>query len=85
MTTLIKKKVKVIDRIKSSQIGMFMKLVEKDVPIEEFTCLSHLAKHISAEFDVICEASDLERYLALENNIVNDNYEVESKIIEYGI
>ena len=74
-----------LERIKSAQIGMFIKIIESDIPIEEFSDLNSLAKHISAEFSVICDESDLKDYFALGNIIVEENYEVESKMIEYGI
>ena len=84
MIKTTKSKAKKLDRVKSSQLGMFMKLVEDDIPMEEFTCLTHLAKHISAEFDVDCRCADLEKYLSLDSGLVNDNFEVESRRVEYS-
>ena len=82
MMTETKKEVK-IDRVKSSQLGIFIGLVEKDTPMEDFSNLDELAKHISVEFDVNCMASDLEKYLSLDSEMPIDNFELESKKIEY--
>ena len=69
-------------RVSNSQLGIFINLVEQDTPIEEFTNLNSLAKHISIEFDVDCRAQDIEKYMNLDV-FVEDNFEVESNKIEY--
>lgn len=71
------------ERVHQSQLGTFINLVHMDVPAENIVDMVHLAKLVSESFDVDCRASDIEQFYELDN--WQENFEVESKKIEYGI
>ena len=66
-----------------TQLGTFINLVHMDVPAENIVDMVHLAKLVSESFDVDCRASDIEQFYELDN--WQENFEIESKKIEYGI
>ena len=74
-----------LKKINQSQIGMFIKLTEDVKPLEEFSSLDELANFISIDFSVDCKAEDIKNFMELDNNLLNENYELESKKVYYGI
>ena len=72
-----------LKRVRSSELGMFINLIYQDINVEDIPSLQDLAKRITAEFNVDCKASDIEKYYALDN--YEDNFEIENNRIEYGI
>lgn len=72
-----------LKRVSQSQLGMFINLIHKDVPAEDILDMVHLAKLVSEGFNVDCKASDIETFYELDN--WQENFEIESKIIEYGL
>ena len=72
-----------LERVKQSQLGMFINMVHKDVPSEDIMDMVHLAKLVSENFNVDCQAKDIEQFYELDN--WQENFEIESKIIEYEI
>ncbi len=72
-----------LENVKQSQLGMFINLIHKDVPAENIMDMVHLAKLISEGFNVNCQARDIEQFYELDN--WQENFEIESNKIEYGI
>lgn len=83
MLNLKKTKNDVKKRVQQAQLGTFINLIHMDTPAEDIVDMVHLARLVSEEFDVDCRASDIERFYELDN--WQENFEIESKKIEYGI
>jgi len=79
----IKKEVQ-LENVKQSQLGMFINMIHKDIPAENIMDMEHLAKLVSENFNVNCQARDIEKFYELDN-WQDENFEIESKMIEYGI
>jgi hypothetical protein len=80
---MTKPKLKVIeknvDRVKQSQLGLFIKLIEEDSPLEEMPSMCTLSKLVSENFDVDCQPADLELFFSMNNLILDEDYETESR------
>ena len=78
MKTITKKSVTKVERVRQSELGLFLKLIAEDTPIEEFDTLVDLAKRVSIDFNVDCIALDLETFFNLDD-LPDENFEVESR------
>lgn len=67
------------EKVRQSELGMFLKLVEEDKPIEEFESLIDLADRVSQDFNVECTAFDLETFFNLDEDLTDEAFEVESR------
>jgi hypothetical protein len=80
---VLSKKVSKIRNVRQSELGLFLKLINDDTPLETISSFIDLSKRVSENFNVICKPSDLELFFNLENNLPDENYEVESLKVEY--
>lgn len=83
MLNLKKSKTESKKRVEQSQLGAFINLIHTETPAENIVDMVHLARLVSEEFDVDCRASDIEQFYELDN--WQENFEIESNKIEYGI
>jgi hypothetical protein len=79
----LSKKVTKLRKVRQSELGLFLKLINDDTPLETIPSFMDLSKRISENFNVSCSLSDLELFFNLENNLPDENYEVESLKMEY--
>lgn len=77
------KKSAVKDKVNQSQLGVFLKLIAEDTPLEDITSLIELADRVSENFDVICTPLDLEMFFNLDDGFTGENFEVESRKQEF--
>jgi len=71
-------------QVKQSQLGLFIKLINEKSNPENILTMHELAEEISNEFNVCCSASDIEKFMMLDNYLeLEERYEIESRKIEY--
>jgi hypothetical protein len=69
---------KKLKRVRQGELGLFISLLDLD-PMT--TGIIDIAKEITDEFNVDCRPVDIEKFCSIDN--WEDNFEVESKKIEY--
>lgn len=79
MTKIKMKKVIKLRKVRQSELGLFLKLINEDTPLVDISSLVELSKQVSDSFDVLCSVTDLETFFNLENELPDENFEVESR------
>jgi hypothetical protein len=84
MPTKTKKKKKTtFPKVHQSELGLFIKLIHEDTPVEDIKSKEELATRISAEFNVTCTEEDIITFYNLD--VIDEDLEREDRFAKaYG-